>query len=685
MKKNILFLLFFGNWLYLFAQEDSLFIFDNMQDNLFENIEEQVIDSESEEVDFADNLDFLLEGQTQKININELPAEVAYSLLKFTDYQYYQLQLYIEIYGELVTIYELAAVEGFSRSDVERIINFVEVRPAKSMRSVFRSFFRRSSQKLLLRYGQVLEKQAGYYSEQENAYLGNPLRLTFKYTFKSGDNFAMALSGEKDAGEEFFKGTQKQGFDHYAFFVQFKNIGVLKNCVIGDYNLDFGQGLVMGGRSIGTKGGGAGQIRRFASMIRPSAPMNESSNLRGVAVTIGDAHYLGTLFYSHRFFDGELLIDSDSNCFFDGSLSLSPYHRTLNEVIRKQSFYNRIYGGNFQLKRRIFSVGATITKTDFSAEILPAKELYKKFDFTGKSMCNFGMDYKVIVPKSILFGEFGVSRNGGIAFLQGGVFDVDPRCKLSVLFRYYDPKYIALNSSAFGENSLSHNEIGMYVAADFVLSRIVQLVLNGDFYYFPWLRFRTDQPTNGFDCTAKLIFSLHRNLQLHVKYQYKMKEGNYRITAYYQTLATQQQHKLRCAFNYSPIDIMKMKTEIDFVLNVLPSHSFKQGILLFQDVGVKIPKWNFGANLRFAFFDTDSYDERIYAYENDLLYMFTINGYYGKGVRFYVMLDYGYSFFDLQLRFSQTFYDDRNSISSAQELINAKHKSEIRAQVIFHI
>ncbi|HNW67725.1 MAG TPA: hypothetical protein PKK66_02610, partial [Bacteroidales bacterium] len=131
--------------------------------------------------------------------------------------------------------------------------------------------------------------------------------------------------------------------------------------------------------------------------------------------------------------------------------------------------------------------------------------------------------------------------------------------------------------------------------------------------------------------------------------------------------------------------IMKMKTEIDFVLNVLPSHTLKHGILLFQDVGVKIPKWNFGANLRFAFFDTDSYDERIYAYENDLLYMFTINGYYGKGVRFYVMLDYGYSFFDLQLRFSQTFYDDRNSISSAQELINAKHKSEIRAQVIFHI
>lgn len=685
MKKFLWIILFLGMQSALFSQEDTLFQHERIEDKVFDGIEELVLESESDEIDYADNLELLLQYQNSKINLNELSPEVAYNVLQLTDYQYYQLQLYIEVYGELVTIYELAAVDGFERETIDKFIDYVEVKPSKNGRRFFTSFWRRSRQTLLLRYSQILEPQAGYEKGKEDGYLGNPMRLTFKYSFQSGQNFAMALSGEKDAGEEFFRGTQNQGFDHYAFYMNFKNLGVLKNCVIGDYNLNFGQGLVFGSRSMGSKGGGAAQIRRFATLIRPAAPMNESTHLRGVAVTLGNAQYMGTVFYSHRFFDGDLFLDEDSNSLFDGSLSISGYHRTLGEIEQQNKLQNRVYGANFQMKRRIFSLGATVAKTDFLAKILPAEELYRQFDFSGRSMCNLGVDYKVIVPKGVLFGEFGVSRNGGVAFLQGGVFDISPLSKVALLFRYYDKKYVALNSSAFGENSLSHNEIGLYVAADFILTRNMELSVNGDYYYFPWLRFRADKPTNGFDISSKLNWSICRNLEVSLKYQYKLKEANYRVTDYYQTVFMMQQHKFRCGFNFVPIPMLKMKTEIDYVINKTPSNDLNQGILLFQDVGIMITKWNLEAKMRFAFFDMDSYEERIYAYEQDFLYTFTVNGYYGKGVRIYLMLNYGYSFFDIQLRVGQTYYDDKITIGSGRELIMGNHKSEVKAQIIFHI
>ena len=48
------------------------------------------------------------------------------------------------------------------------------------------------------------------------------------------------------------------------------------------------------------------------------------------------------------------------------------------------------------------------------------------------------------------------------------------------------------------------------------------------------------------------------------------------------------------------------------------------------------------------------------------------------------MASYGYAFFNIQLRFSQTYYDDRTTISSGLSQIDGRTKSELKAQVLFH-
>jgi hypothetical protein len=85
---------------------------------------------------------------------------------------------------------------------------------------------------------------------------------------------------------------------------------------------------------------------------------------------------------------------------------------------------------------------------------------------------------------------------------------------------------------------------------------------------------------------------------------------------------------------------------------------------------------------RFAIFDTDGYNSRIYAYENDVLYSFSIPAYYSQGTRFYIIGKYSIGKkVDLWLRYAQTYFTNTTSIGSGLDLINGPTRSDIRAQI----
>ncbi|MGB1032468.1 MAG: hypothetical protein ACPGWM_07625, partial [Flavobacteriales bacterium] len=83
-----------------------------------------------------------------------------------------------------------------------------------------------------------------------------------------------------------------------------------------------------------------------------------------------------------------------------------------------------------------------------------------------------------------------------------------------------------------------------------------------------------------------------------------------------------------------------------------------------------------------ALFETDSYNARLYAYENDVLYAFSIPAYFSKGVRYYAVAKYKIKRgVDLWLRYARWYYTDRSTTGSALDEIAAPHKSEIKVQL----
>ena len=109
-----------------------------------------------------------------------------------------------------------------------------------------------------------------------------------------------------------------------------------------------------------------------------------------------------------------------------------------------------------------------------------------------------------------------------------------------------------------------------------------------------------------------------------------------------------------------------------------------QGFLIYADIIYKPVMKPFSANLRLQYFETDSYNSRLYAYENDVLYSFSIPVFYDKGYRYYLNLNYDLTKkLTAWVRIAQTINPDRSSIGSGLDEIAGNRKTEVKLQVMY--
>lgn len=87
-----------------------------------------------------------------------------------------------------------------------------------------------------------LYKRKGY----EKNYLGPAVYNSVKYGFHYREKVYAGIVAEKDSGEPFGALHNKQGYDYYSFYLLLHDIGILKTGIVGNYRLNFGQGLVLG-------------------------------------------------------------------------------------------------------------------------------------------------------------------------------------------------------------------------------------------------------------------------------------------------------------------------------------------------------------------------------------------------------------------------------------------------------
>lgn len=677
---STIFLLLFTTF-HLLAQEDSSLRIENgWLENYMENME-------AEESDLSDELPELIMEENLKFNINALPVDAAYNILKMSDYQYYQLLSYIERHGELVTLHELAAIDGFSETYIQEIKKYLYVESRKTKKGRLFSNLKYGKGEVLIRYGALLETPAGYDTTRSTHYLGSKSRICFKIKYSDNKHFAIGFAGEKDPGEAMFTKEYLQGFDHYSGYFKVKEIGILKCLIAGNFRINWGQGVILGSGLMSGSGNGVANLRRFPSEPQAVVSMNEGNYFTGGVVTLGNHRWQSTLFYGLQHFDASIQDDlSEDDILYDGTLAINGYHRTESELAKKRQIKNHNAGIEFTYRGRLFRVGMRTLAQFLSVELIPSNNLYRLFDLNGKKLFNSSADYQYILGKAILFGEIAVSDLSGFAITQGLIFSPDPRIKSGLLFRNYSKNFHSISGNAFGVNSKNQNETGIYFTNEIILGRKTELFASIDLYQIRWLRYRIDKPENGEHFIVRLNQRINRNSILVLSYLYRTTFRNHHEEVKYNEIKKYGKHQLKADLSYQATPNIRFKTHVETVINHdILSKGKQVGYLIYQDINYSVGKFPLEIRYRMAFFDTDSYEERIYAYEHDLNQVFNISGYYYRGWRCYLVLKYQYKFMKIQIKYSHTSYLNKKEIGSGLELIKGNHKNEIKAQMLFRI
>jgi hypothetical protein len=658
-------------------------------DNLRELVADIAERTESEQVteELANTIYDLAQNP---IRINIATREDLEQLFWLKSYQVDQILAYIAKNGALQTIYELGYIQGFSAEDVLLLQHFVRIDNTALPDSLAFKKRRVIKQRLLFRSQRVIEKQDGFREKENytlsNHYLGNPWKYYLKYNIRCSDKIQAGLTAEKDAGEEFFEGSNKNGFDFYSFHLQINKIKIIKTAVIGDYSLHFGQGLVVNsGYSFG-KSLSVFNSSTSAASIKRYTSADENKFFRGVATTLNWRKMDLSLFYSTHKTDANVsLTDSTSNEASEvSSLQNAGVHGTPGEINDEKAIRRETSGAHLRVLFPNIEIGATAMRTSLSSSLVPEPDLYNLYYFKGNRNSNLGIDYRWRIQSLLFFGEEAISESGGIAMLNGLQYSAGSRFGMQIVHRHYGKDYQSLFSNAFGENSLNQNEDGLFAGIECNPLKAITLAAFADFFKFPWLRYQTDMPSSGREYMIQLGYKPNALFNCYIQYRNKEKEENLSgINGNKNIITIVNTQRIRCNASYKISDNWSIQNRIELSFYKKVQSSFSNGVYISQDITYTFSKLPIKLYGRYAIFDTQDYNSRLYAYENDVLYSFSVPMFYDKGSRSYVMAKVSPNrYVDVWLKYSNTQYANRTTISSNLSEIEGNRKSEVRIQVL---
>ena len=681
MKKQFILILLLIVSSHALRAQDAVSTTEQIIADIFEKLtaeSEETIDYES----FYDDLMFCAENP---INLNQTNREELEKLQFLSEIQIENILSYVYDNGELKTIYELQLIEGLDMTDIRRILPFVRLGEADDSRVklYWNDLLKYGKNELMFRLDKGVETKEGYQflpnedvnspSVNPNQYLGNELYNSVKYRFHYKDRIQVGFTGEKDAGEQFW-GNENKGYDFYSFHAQLNKFGKFKTIVLGDFRAKFGQGLVLHPEFGMGKSSYVLNVTPRSSGLKKYSSTDEYNYFRGGGVTLKLGKYEVSAFYSNKMIDGDTVNGSFSSIIKTG------YHRTLDELSKKQTVNQIIVGGNVTYTNMNLQLGFTAVHTELDNNLIPDKSVYNYFYFLGRRQTTGGIFYRYRWKKLNLFGETAITDNGSLATLNGCYFSPVSQVSLVVLQRYYSPEYDTFYASSFAETSKINNESGLYLGAEIRPFRKWKLAAYADSYRFPWPKYGIDAPSVGNDYLFQADFVPKRNMSMYWRFKYEEKQTNLSTSGTVMPMVVPvKKASLRYQITYL-YEHFSLKNVLEGNLSNQAQSDWTYGIIASQDVSYNFSKIPLKIDLRFQFFDAQNYENRFYSYEKDVLYAFSIPMYYGLGSRYYLNIQYDITKqLSVWFKIAQTVYaDDRESLSSGNESISGNRKTDLR-------
>lgn len=517
-----------------------------------------------------------------------------------------------------------------------------------------------------------LQERRGY---QDGTYPGSPWKAYNRLFASYGQNVSAGIITEKDPGEQRLN-------DFVAGFLSIRSKKPSLKLIGGDYSVEYGQGVTVW-RSLGFSKSLDVILpaRKSPRGIAPYSSAEENNFYRGAAAVVTLLPIEVSGFYSYKRIDAS--VDSVGQITSAYGFGM---HRTESELRRRRAVKEEVAGGRVQFALgNSFRLGSTYHMVRFEKPFL-AKRLY---DFSGHEARILGIDYDLLWRGINLFGEWARSHTGALGGISGAQINFAKGSDFVVSVRNYPRDFLSLHGFAFGErNGATQNEFGIYTGLRLRVAPSVRFSAYYDQFRFPWRTATIPFPIHGKDFLLAAEVRPVRKFMLEFKYKSETKgDAISTVDALGRSvveLADRTQRNGRMTATFDVARELRLRGRVELVkVEYSAFADGGEGILLYQDFRWK-PTRQLTIDARLIFFDTDSYDTRIYEFESDLRGTLLNPALYGRGRRWYTVAQYSlFNGVNLSAKYSETYRDDVKKIGSGPDEIlgNVIHRLSVQIDI----
>ena len=559
--------------------------------------------AETEEIDYEELQSDMLEIADNPINLNSASYDDLARLRFLSPGQIDNILLYV-YHHQMQSLSELRLVSGLQDYEIRDLLPFVCVKPVKNTEPVYwREMFRFARHEITAR------TDARYVEEPHRNGQLDPVYTQLRYKAGYKDKWQAAFTLRRPTGGN-------AAALQYGGYVQLGAIKHLRTLVLGNYQVQFGQGLVAAspfhaGRSAYMQHASSltEGVRKYSSV--------DGKGLHGIAATVGFNKVDASAWYS----------------------------------LTKDNMQNRRHtvGANLTFRHRNFRAGLTALENIWqdSVRYYYNNAAYNQNYFRGNRQLVGGANFRWHHGPVSLFGEAAFAQNKdmwGAGLLAGMEAAPVEGVDLTLLYRYYSPKFDNSIGYAFSETSRANDENGFYAGADIHLLEHWRFAAYCDMFHFEDVKYGIPYaPSWGYDVKASATWIQGQGMSILWWLRAREKGG----TGTYSTRLQLDWHDTS----------WRLRTEADANLVSDSLRRLTWGVSLFQDVEYSFAAVPLTLQLRVQGFCAPDWNNRIYIYEKDVLYGWSVPAIYGTGGRFFLNMRWQIiEQLSLYLRLSETVY-----------------------------
>ena len=524
------------------------------------------------------------------VNLNNTSDEELQQLYFLSPQQIDEILAYADRHP-FESLYELRMIKSLAEYEIRDLLPFVCAGASAQKPNIFaREVFAHASHELTAR---VDARNIEDFGASDPMYV----QTRYKFDYQRRVTFGAQLRRPAGGSAEDLQ---------YGAYLQLRDIGHLHKLVGGNFQASFGQGLVL-------------------------APVFHSG--KTMYIQAAGQRTEGLRYYSSV--DGEGLHGAGATLRWAWNKQTRLDVSALYSIKRaNDSTWHHLAGANMTVRHKRLEVQLTAIENIWTDSIHPYRDAtYNRHYFRGRRQAVVGAGARYNHGWFDLFGEVAAAQNSqwGVGVIAGSRFYPASGVSLVALYRYYSPWFDNSLGYAFSETSRIGDENGGYLGWDISRWRNWRISGYADVFYFSGPKYGLpSEKTVGYDAMAEARY-IRQAWQLSTRFRARKKgESVYSARAQFEWRRG----------GWSLVSTADANVGGRNTRTGKPNY----GLSLAQDVafdfmnpecGIHIP---LTLRLRLQGFDVQEWANRIYLYEHDVLYAYSIPATYGLGGRAYLCM-----------------------------------------------